>query len=520
MKRNITLLLCLIFGMIIFTSPARAVSGRETPVDADYDVHDIFPTPVQDISHWYSAGLDIVYVNGIRHFVVLWNTSSNWPNGPESPFNANSLTVSLYDYTGTWVMDIASYTDPRNLDADASNDVVVYPQSIKLDPDGNQLWFSYTANSRSGSWNVSDWFCSLSWDQSLASYPTTTVTAEFQLAGNWEMEWSTDPGNQNKQMFIAGPLPSPYPSYNNGIMLYTAGSGLQPVVDCGGWSAGFAFDTEGNLWYAGSGSSTNSIYMWTASQIDSAVASVGSTVLDTTSALPIGPTLVLAVSGGQGGNDVERDAAGNLYLSVNGGIGSGGYQGEVLRIVNTGASPWPTDYTVISQTQAMYDWQRTLAFDGLNDLSASGVQTASNRLYLDMDQGSQGTTPPTIVGIAAAQDTDGDTVPDALDNCWQTANADQSDLDADGIGDGCDSAVYAFNDYDGDGIADVRDWSWDTTDDQTIAVYELNQVIGNWLASPLRPDMDQNGDGVVAVFELNYILNQWLQVQPLYPAWP
>ncbi len=45
-----------------------------------------------------------------------------------------------------------------------------------------------------------------------------------------------------------------------------------------------------------------------------------------------------------------------------------------------------------------------------------------------------------------AQDTDGDGVIDLADNCVDIANADQSDIDGDGLGDVCD------DDRDGDGI--------------------------------------------------------------------
>lgn len=50
-------------------------------------------------------------------------------------------------------------------------------------------------------------------------------------------------------------------------------------------------------------------------------------------------------------------------------------------------------------------------------------------------------------------DTDGDAVPDPLDNCPATSNPDQADRDGDGVGDACDT----FDDADGDGVADDDD---------------------------------------------------------------
>ena len=51
----------------------------------------------------------------------------------------------------------------------------------------------------------------------------------------------------------------------------------------------------------------------------------------------------------------------------------------------------------------------------------------------------------------AYSDTDGDGITDFVDNCPETANADQGDLDNDGIGDVCD------DDVDGDGVANTTD---------------------------------------------------------------
>jgi len=58
-------------------------------------------------------------------------------------------------------------------------------------------------------------------------------------------------------------------------------------------------------------------------------------------------------------------------------------------------------------------------------------------------------------------DSDGDTVPDTLDNCPSDYNPDQADTDSDGIGDACDNCPSDYNpdqtDTDSDGIGDACD---------------------------------------------------------------
>jgi len=83
-------------------------------------------------------------------------------------------------------------------------------------------------------------------------------------------------------------------------------------------------------------------------------------------------------------------------------------------------------------------------------------------------------------------DIDGDVVLDAQDNCPGISNADQVDLDGDGIGDVCD------DDIDGDGVTNVTDAfpldATETTDTDT-------DGIGN------NADTDDDNDGLLDIEE-------------------
>lgn len=99
---------------------------------------------------------------------------------------------------------------------------------------------------------------------------------------------------------------------------------------------------------------------------------------------------------------------------------------------------------------------------------------------------SQAQSPALAVALA---DSDGDGVPDLIDNCTKVANPDQADVDLDGIGNACDA------DVDNDGKVTAAD----------VALVKSNQ---NRLNAP----GDVNGDGKINSVDLTFVESRVGQV--------
>jgi hypothetical protein len=80
--------------------------------------------------------------------------------------------------------------------------------------------------------------------------------------------------------------------------------------------------------------------------------------------------------------------------------------------------------------------------------------------------------------LALVDDTDGDGIPDDVDNCPDVANPDQADADGDGIGDVCESVQ---EDLDGDGIPDDVDNCPESNLEQTIIIDGCDSGVENFL---------------------------------------
>jgi hypothetical protein len=97
-------------------------------------------------------------------------------------------------------------------------------------------------------------------------------------------------------------------------------------------------------------------------------------------------------------------------------------------------------------------------------------------------------------------DSDGDGVPDEIDNCVGVPNPEQGDRDGDGFGDPCDSDP-GCRDSDGDGVCDKKDTCPDVTgaDQPDTDGDDIGDACD---VCPADPGNDSDGDGLCADFDL------------------
>lgn len=239
--------------------------------------------------------------------------------------------------------------------------------------------------------------------------------------------------------------------------------GLSPIAIVGGIpgaSAGITFDSSGNLVTGiGYGVATGQLKIWTAAEVRAALE--GDTLDYESSGHLLAEGVLSAASLG-------FDSEGNLLVGggdVFGASGDYGYAAllrrEVIERVLDGGPP--LDRTVNSEFDEIApdpckndDSVRARYVQGLDMLVVTANLTSSPPDCAEVDWSGTGSTAGPQVQLyfsESALDSDGDGVPDGVDNAYLTPNPDQLDTNGDGFGD-----VVDF-DFDESGRVDAADLS-------------------------------------------------------------
>jgi len=101
------------------------------------------------------------------------------------------------------------------------------------------------------------------------------------------------------------------------------------------------------------------------------------------------------------------------------------------------------------------------------------------------------------------EDSDGDGIPDLIDNCPTASNPDQADVDSDNVGTACDNCPMHYNpeqsDLDGDGAGDACDL-------ELADAIVILHVLAGMQPPPNNKIIDLNGDDRIGIEELIHAL--------------
>ena len=498
-KNKLCWLAGIVVAVVLFVTQAYATSSRVTP-EPGYAAHDYTIKTDHHEYDWYSGGLDVGYAKVAKFY------------NPENPNNENSLarvfvhenSFSNLDTNESW-LEVNLYTSTGEYVTTLANLGSAWPQSVKIS--GNKVWFSYTGGSGPGIYSVP-------WQpDDLSQYPTDPQVEVPNVPYNWEVEERAVDG---KIFFCAAGISSlgPHSIY----YIDQQNHSVIKVVEIGGYSSGFAFDSEGNLWsgeYLLGWSPSMHILpcrlgMWRKEDVDAVIAGQRGPLTwdDAAVIIPLGKKPGTDLNWGP--NDVEADANGNIYVSLNTyeQFDNNHEYGAVIKVYKEG-DEYHIQY--ITNTDCTgnnnWDWHRSLAFDGNADIDAGGYtdptqlpNITGNRLYLDMDQNQMDpNSPDQIVGITIDEDFDADGVPDSLDNAPETYNPEQVDTDGDMYGNACDA------DFNNDG--NVGFWDYHLFKQ----AYGSSEGDPNW-----NPDTDMTGDGNVGFSDYYYFKARYGSNAPYY----
>ncbi len=324
--------------------------AEDTVFENSYEDPDIF---------WYSAGLG---ATGAPSCMLLHEQI--WTNLDE---NASGWDIKIFDYEGNFVKN-AYKLEPAQ-----------WPQCVKKIRD--KIWFSYTSSNESASVG----FYTIPWDETLQSYPVDTANLIYEMPYNWKVVERKVDG----KIFLGGldgdcwaaPPPDPH-----SIFYYNQSENVVfKVVEIGGYSCGFAFDAEGNLWageYLLGWDDHMHILpcrlgMWTKADIDAVIMGQPYLTWDEASIIiELGTHPDPEIDLNWGVSDVEADDKGNIYVSLNTyeQFDNNHEYGAVIRVYKDEGGVYQKEYLLLKDNKGNnnWNWFRSLAFDGSN-------------LFLDID---------------------------------------------------------------------------------------------------------------------------------------
>ena len=460
--------------LILLSNVSLFAQSERIYPDTGYAAQDITMKAPYTIG--YSGGLDVVYAD-----VSTMNHSNRAFVHEHMKDDYQTTEIVLFNYNGERSKLLYTATG--------------WPQTVKKI--GNRIWFSYTGAEGAG-------FYSIPWDKTLSSYPAPSAQLEVQSDYNWEVEQGSD-----GKIFICG-ASGMSGGHSLAYVDTENNNAVITVINIGGYSSGFAIDSDGNIWSGeyllGFSPSMHiepcRLGMWSKAKIENAIATgTPLTWDDADVVIPLGTTDITGQTTNWGPNDIETDSQGNIYVSINtySSWDDSSEYGRVIKISPDGSEGYTvTEIGTTEQRTGKWDWARSLAFDGTSDIDTAAYTNpttngpSANILFLDMDM-TQCNDVDQVVAIVTDQDYDSDGVPDAVDNAPETYNPEQVDTDGDMYGNVCDA------DFDNDGNVGIQDF---------------NYLKANWGTDNALADM--NNDGNVGIQDFNMFKTRWSSYEPFF----
>lgn len=266
---------------------------------------------------------------------------------PMPGYTANDILTgyyfSGYDVSGSQVVGWANSSlkvlakdGTSETDLGTPDSYTGWNSFVRLDPSGNSAWVGFTTSGNA--------------DDRIYQVDLTagTWTHKATMAGNFDMEFSG--GNA----YVSGLNSTDWDDPTCIWLLDTSGSDIHDkIVEMSGNSAGLAFDSVGNAYYASSDGSDSTLHRWNAADVAGAIGASHLTYGDGTKLSDLE----------LGAYDTDVDDADNVIFN-----GNTGYRYDAMWNGTAGDS-CNYDYLAVGSTGG-WNWHGYLDSEG--DVSASG----------------------------------------------------------------------------------------------------------------------------------------------------